>query len=103
MKKLLVGVLALSSISAFAETYRYTGDNMKVVAKKACRIEVEQSANDYQRNTSSLKVNLTQNQCEQVKVGDKIASVTKDETNVLEIVISQKFKSGLERQTIIKD
>ena len=103
MKKLIMGLLALGCISSFAaDAYRYAGDNMKVIDKKDCLVEIEQSADDYQRNTSSFKVTLTENQCGKVNVGDKVASVTKTQVSVLEIVTYTKSKSGLEVQEIIK-
>jgi pyruvate kinase len=74
MRKILIGLLTLSSISAFAETriQRMSGDNMQITNKTNCRATITQKR-DY--NSSSFKLSLSEGQCISLNEGDMIKEV----------------------------
>lgn len=108
MKKLLIGLLALVSISAFAESriQRMSGDNMQVTNKTNCRVTVTQKR-DY--NASSFKLSLSKEQCKNLNDGDMINEVvlaTNGNGIHTAIVVSKReaeSQSGLSIATILND
>ncbi len=104
----MVGLLALTSISVFAESRieRFSGDNMLVTSKNGCQITLTQTR-DY--NSSEFNVFLTKTQCTNLKEGDTVKEVvlvsngngihTAIEVSKLKI----DSKSGLSIVSILKD
>lgn len=86
MKKLLVGLLVLASISCFASSsvITITGTNMKVSKVENCIATVTQNGGGPRFNLAEFKLDLmvgAPTLCDQLKEGDRLQSITSDSFN----------------------
>lgn len=77
MKKIIFGLVALSSISAMANSplTKFSGNNMSISEKDGCIATVEQTTGYPYHQSTSFKIELVGSLCSSLNKKDKVSEV----------------------------